>query len=171
MYENLKTVTIAKGIPGTITLLQKGVAIHATSGMSVREFMVEVIGLSPDYAESRVRAIFVNGSPVDDIDGVKIKDGDVVSLSGALPGICGIAMSRDTVISGFRSDISAKPSDAIRKGDALVHVKLFNLVASEAGATLLEKGVIAEAEDIVKTLKGNAPEGLTSNDGTVLLTI
>jgi len=107
---------------------------------------------------------------VDDIDGVKIKDGDVVSLSGALPGICGIAMSRDTVISGFRSDISAKPSDAIRKGDALVHVKLFNLVASEAGATLLEKGVIAEAEDIVKTLKGNAPEGLTSNDGTILLT-
>ncbi len=63
MYENLKTVTIAKGIPGTITLLQKGVAIHATSGMSVREFMVEVIGLSPDYAESRVRAIFVTALP------------------------------------------------------------------------------------------------------------
>lgn len=171
MQEDLKIVTIAKGIPGTITLLQKGVAIHATAGMSIREFMTEAIGLSAEYAEDRVRAIFVNSSPVDDIDGVKIKDGDIVSLSGALPGICGIAMSRDTVISGFRSDISAKASDAVRQGDALIHVKLFNLVANEAGATLLQKGVIAESCDIVKALKENAPKSINAQSGPVILKV
>ena len=171
MQENLKTVTIQAGIPGTTTLLQKGVTIHATSGMSIREFMVEIIGLSSDYAETRVRAIFVNGSPVDDIDGVKIKDGDEVSLSGALPGISGIAMCRDTPISGFRSDISAQTSEAVRSGDAKIYLKLFNLIAKEAGPTLLKKGVIAQAEDVRNFLKDDAPEGLPAEDGPILLKI
>ncbi len=160
-----------KGIPGTITLLQKGVFIHTTSGLSVREFMVDEIGLSPDYAETRVRAIFVNGSPVDDIDGVKIKDGDEVSLSGALPGISGIAMCRDTPIGAFRTDISAKASDAVSSGDAKIYLKLFNLIAKEAGPTLLKKGVIVIAEDVRAYLKDGAPEGLPSEGGPILLKI
>ncbi|NDV25393.1 hypothetical protein [Desulfovibrio sp. JC010] len=171
MQENLKTVTMQAGIPGTITLLQKGVFIHATSGMSVRDFMVETIGLDPDYAETRVRAIFVNGSPVDDIDGVKINDGDEVSLSGALPGISGIAMCRDTPIGAFRSDISAQSSDAVRSGDAKIYLKLFNLIAQEAGKTLLQKGVIALAEDVRAYLKEGAPEELPPENGPVLLKI
>ncbi|WP_321405002.1 hypothetical protein [Maridesulfovibrio sp.] len=168
MQENLKTVTIQAGIPGTTTLLQKGVFIQTTSGISVREFMVEEIGLSPDYAETRVRAIFVNGSPVDDIDGVKIKDGDEISLSGALPGISGIAMCRDTPIGAFRTDISAKASGTIESGEAKIFLKLFNLIAQEAGPTLLKKGVLALAEDVRKFLKEGVPEGLPE-DGPILL--
>ncbi|WP_027723251.1 hypothetical protein [Maridesulfovibrio zosterae] len=171
MTSKLKTVTIPKGIPGTITLLQKGVRIHAIEGMSIREFMTEAIGLSADYAEKRVRAIFVNSSPVDDIDGVKIKDQDIISLSGALPGICGIAMSRDTVISGFRSDISARTSDAVRQGNAIITVKLFNLVASESGALLLEKGVIVDSVDVLEALKENSPSEINSKSGSILLKI
>ncbi len=171
MPDNLKTVTMQKGIPGTITLLQKGVFIHTTSGLSVREFMVDEIGLSPEYAETRVRAIFVNGSPVDDIDGVKIKDGDEISLSGALPGISGIAMCRDTPIGAFRSDISAKASGVVNSGEAKIHLKLFNLIAQEAGPTLLKKGVVVEASQVQKYLKENAPNGLPPEGGLVLLKI
>ena len=171
MQENLKTVTMQKGIPGTITLLQKGVFIHTTSGLSIREFMVDEIGLSPDYAETRVRAIFVNGSPVDDIDGVKIKNGDEVSLSGALPGISGIAMCRDTPIGAFRTDISAKASDAVCSGNAKIYLKLFNLIAQEAGPTLLKKGVIVLSEDVRAYLKDGAPEELPAEDGPILLKI
>ncbi|WP_320007523.1 hypothetical protein [Maridesulfovibrio sp.] len=171
MQEDLKTVTMQTGIPGTITLLQKGVVIHSTSGMSIREFMIKTIGLEPDYAEKRVRAIFVNGSPVDDIDGVKINDGDEISLSGALPGISGIAMCRDTPIGAFRSDISAKASDATSSGgDARIYLKLFNLIAQEAGKTLLQKGVIALAEDVRGYLKDGAPGGLPDS-GPILLKI
>ncbi|ACS78808.1 hypothetical protein [Maridesulfovibrio salexigens] len=171
MPENLKTVTMQKGIPGTITLLQKGVFIHTTSGMSVRQFMVDEIGLSPDYAETRVRAIFVNGSPVDDIDGVKIKDGDEVSLSGALPGISGIAMCRDTPIGAFRSDISAKASDTVNSGEAKIYLKLFNLIAQEAGPTLLKKGVVVESSQVLKYLKENAPKDIPPEGGLILLKI
>ncbi|WP_320170869.1 hypothetical protein [Maridesulfovibrio sp.] len=169
--ENLKRVTIAEGIPGTITLLQRGVVIRAVAGMSIREFMEEALGLSSDYAETRVRTIFLNASPVDDIDGVKIQDGDYVSLSGALPGICGIAMGRDTVISPFRSEISAKSSDMLREGEALIYLKLFNLIAKEAGPGLLRRGVLAEADDIICALGENAPQGLAETDGTVHLQI
>ena len=167
--DNLKTVTIGKGTPGTITLLQKGVTIRAVAGMSIREFMEEAIGLSADYAEHRVRTIFLNASPVDDIDGVKIQDGDFVSLSGALPGICGIAMGRDTVISPFRTEISAKSSDMRREGQALIYLKLFNLVASEAGPVLLQKGVIADAKDIISSLGENTPSEISTSDGHVIV--
>lgn len=167
--DNLKTVKIGKGTPGTITLLQKGVTIRAVAGMSIREFMEETLGLSSEYAENRVRTIFLNASPVDDIDGVKVKDGDFVSLSGALPGVCGIAMGRDTPISPFRTEISAKASDAKREGQALIYLKLFNLVASEAGPVLLQKGVIAEAKDVINSLGQNSPEGLNPSDGHVLI--
>lgn len=172
MQDKLTTVTIAAGVPGTVTLLQRGVLIHAESGMSIREFMVDAIGLAPDYAENRVRTIFLNSSPVDDIDGIKIKDGDIISLSGALPGICGIAMGRDTVISAFRTDISATAAEEdILKGDAVIQVKMFNLVASEAGQVLLQRGVIVEAATIIKSLGENAPQDITPDSGPVLLKI
>lgn len=171
MLKNLKTVTIPTGLPGTITLLQKGITIYSSSGMSIREFMIKGIGLNPDYAETRVRAIFLNGSPVDDIDEITIKDGDEISLSGALPGISGIAMCRDTPIGAFRSDISAKASGEVRSGEAKIYLKLFNLIAQEAGPILLKRGVITQAENVRHYLKIGKQEGVPTENGPILLKI
>ncbi|CCO22450.1 hypothetical protein [Maridesulfovibrio hydrothermalis] len=170
MHGKIKTVNISAGTPGTITLLQKGVAIRATAGMNIRDFMIKTLGFSPDYAENKVRTVFLNSSPVDDIDGIRIKDGDTLSLSGAMPGVCGIAMGRDTPVSGFRNDISATATDDnIEEAEALIYVKLFNLVARDAGSVLLKKGVMVEAVDIINALKENSPAGLSPDDGIVIL--
>ncbi|WP_031480664.1 hypothetical protein [Maridesulfovibrio frigidus] len=169
MQKEMKTFTIAAGTLGNATLLQRGVRIHGTAGMSIREFIEIGLGLAPEYVEKQIRTIFLNNSPADDIDIVQIKDGDILSLSGALPGVAGMAMGRDTAISGFRSEIRAVNSGDVGEGDAFVSVKLFNLIARDSGPKLLERGVIVKASEILKSYGENAPEGLAAEDGTVIL--
>lgn len=162
-------VTVPAGTPGLMTLLQKGVGVHGQGGESVREFLEREVGLAPEYVEQDIRTIFLNSSPVDDIDGIKVADGDVLSLSAAMPGLVGIAMGRNTLVSGFRSGISAKPSAMDGKGAALLTVKLFNMIARDAGPKLLEKGVVLSAAQIRLALGENAPEALPEDDCTVVL--
>ena len=169
MQKEMKTVAIPAGTRGNETLLQRGIIIRGTAGMSIREFIEIGLRFAPEYVEKNIRTIFLNNSPTDDIDIVQIKDGDILSLSGALPGVAGMAMGRDTAISGFRSEIRAKNSGNIGEGDAFVTVKLFNLIARDSGPKLLEHGIIVKANEILKSYGVNAPEGLTPEDGTVLL--
>lgn len=166
----MRTVEIGKGTLGTTTLLQKGVCVPGASGASVGEFLEQSLGLSPEYIDTDVRTIFLNCSPVDDIDGVHVKDGDVLSLSAAMPGLVGIAMGRNTAVSGFRSDISAKDSGEVPEGDALVTVKLFNLVAQDAGPAILARGVVVSA-DALKSALGDAAPDVQPDEESVILRV
>ncbi|SMF01646.1 hypothetical protein [Desulfovibrio gilichinskyi] len=171
MYENLKSVTVAAGTIGIVMLLQKGVGVRGIAGMSIREFLLAGTGFLPEYIESRIRTVFLNNCPADNIDIVKVKDGDILSLSGALPGVAGMAMGRDTPISPFRSEISAKNTEDVGEGEILLKVKLFNLIAKEVGASLLEQGVIVDANLVLQTFGENAPDGITADTGNVLLIV
>ena len=170
MYEKLKTVTIPAGTIGTVMLLQKGVGVRGIAGMSIREFLIDSAGFSAEYIENRIRTVFLNNCPADNIDIVKVKDGDILSLSGALPGVAGMAMGRDTPISPFRSEISAKNTEDVGEGEILLTVKLFNLIAKEVGASLLEQGVIVDANLVLKTFGENAPDEI-ADTGKVLLKV
>lgn len=171
MYDEIKTVTIPRGTIGTVMLLQKGVGVCGIAGMSIREFLISGAGFSPEYIESRIRTVFLNNCPADNIDTVKIKDGDILSLSGALPGVAGMAMGRDTPISPFRSEISAKNTEDVGEGKVLLKVKLFNLIAKEVGVSLLEQGVIVDANLVLQAFRENAPEEITAETGKVLLKV
>ncbi|WP_291325988.1 hypothetical protein [Desulfovibrio sp. UCD-KL4C] len=169
MYEKLKTVSIPTGTIGTVMLLQKGVGVRGIAGMSIREFLLAGTGFSPEYIERRIRTVFLNNCPADNIDIVKVKDGDILSLSGALPGVAGMAMGRDTPISPFRNEISAKNTENVGEGEILLTVKLFNLIAKEVGTKLLEKGVIVDANLLLHAFGEHAPNGITEETGRVQL--
>lgn len=164
----MRAVEIGEGVPGITTLLQKGVGIPAPSGTSVGDFLEQILGLTPQYIDTDVRTIFLNCSPVDDIDAVHVKDGDVLSLSAAMPGLVGIAMGRNTPVSGFRSDISAKDCGEVPKGDALITVKLFNLVAREVGPEILSRGVIVSAGALKSALGDAALDAMPEEERVIL---
>ncbi|GAB7022569.1 hypothetical protein [Salidesulfovibrio brasiliensis] len=168
MRKNVRTVIVSSDAPGLGTLLQKGVGVRGRGGESVRHFLEREVGLAPEYVEQSVRTIFLNCAPADDIDALTVADGDVLSLSAAMPGLVGIAMGRNTLVSGFRSGISAKPGE-VREGDALLTVKMFNLVARDAGPELLGRGVFLKAGQIRVALGENAPDNLPDDDEEVLL--
>jgi len=48
---------------------------------------VRATGLDEDYVTQRISTIFLDGKPVDDIDTLLVRDGAVLSLSAAMPGL------------------------------------------------------------------------------------
>lgn len=126
--------------------LQKGVYMDGLSGMSVREFLHEVLRFDDAYIESTVRTIFLNNSPVDDIDATLLKDGDRMALGSAMPGLVGIVMGRDNPFKSFRSDISAQGGGREKESRPItVSVKLFSSLAAESGVAVLAQGVSVDA--------------------------
>jgi len=126
--------------------LQRGVCMDGMSGMSVREFLHEVLRFDDAYIEGTVRTIFLNNSPVDNIDETHLKDGDRMALGSAMPGLVGIVMGRDNPFKSFRSDISAKDGgQAADRRPITVSVKLFSTLAVESGAAILKRGVSVDA--------------------------
>jgi hypothetical protein len=123
-------------------LLQQGVMSRSLVGCSVAEFLRKEIGATTDTI-GKIQTIILDGKPVDDLESAVIKDGSVLALSAAMPGLVGATLRRGGAYSSFRSAITYhETGDACVEGQGLVRIKLFNLLISELGPNLLRKGVI-----------------------------
>jgi len=135
------------GSAGWATLLQEGFQAGVVSGESVRDFLLRELELEGEYVDVCVRTIFLNGKPVDDIDAASVSDGDVMSLSAALPGAAGICMRRDSPYAALRGDITFGREKEDGAGDGagkrgLIELKLFNQILMDLGPRFLERGVV-----------------------------
>ncbi|MBU2262606.1 MAG: hypothetical protein KKF02_11870, partial [Proteobacteria bacterium] len=141
-------------IPFFFPFLQQGVVLKVRVGCSVKTFLLEALRLSEEYIERRIQTVFLDGRSVDDLDRVTVRNGAVLALSGALPGLLGAALRRGGFYAPLRSQITCKQneeSQAIEKGQ--VTLKLFNLTVRELGPSLLERGIgigAREAEDFFR---------------------
>ncbi|MBU1228704.1 MAG: hypothetical protein KKA55_11900 [Proteobacteria bacterium] len=142
-------------------ILREGVGVSLRPGLSLRQTMIQDLGFCPECVEERVQTVFLDGSPVDDIDADSARDGCTLALAGALPGVAGIAMRRGSPVGVFREGIT-HGEDAGR-GDAggllAVTLKLFNTVALECLAHVLEQGADIGAGRLAELLAA-APEAL-----------
>ncbi len=126
-------------------LLQTGVAVRVDPTKSIREVLCAVFRLSPEYIEKKIQTVFVNGQPVDDIDGLALADGDTIALSAAMPGLVGAAMRRGGFYAPLRSTIThAGTSAQTADKEGTVRIRLFNTLIGELGPSLLENGVHVE---------------------------
>ena len=138
-------------------LLREGVTVSLTPGRTLRQSMTEDLGIAPDCVEQRVQTVFLDGSPVDDIDADSAEPGCTLALAGALPGVAGIAMRRNSPVGAFRQGIThchgehehASPVS----GSFDVTLKLFNSVALECLGTVLERGVAVRAARLLELLE------------------
>ncbi len=108
-----------------------------------------------------VQTLFLDARPVDDVDTVVVRDGAILALSAAMPGLLGATMRKGGRYAAFREDIS-QHADAcgICETRGRVTVKLFNMVAKEVGSRLLETGVEVDGCDL-KRIADHFPEALT----------
>lgn len=148
---------------------QAGVWVAARPGESLRDFMAASLGFPAAYIEGSVSTVFLDASPVDDIDAAVVRPGCLIALSGAMPGLVGAVMRRRSPYASFRKAIShsggadapfnrpageeAAAGDAAR-GDrvpggreepCLVRLKLFNAVLRDMGGIVLERGAWIES--------------------------
>jgi hypothetical protein len=149
------TVTVeSRIIPIFFRLLQNGFAVETEVGCSVRTLLVENLGLETNYIEERVQTVFLDGETVDDFDAALVRDGSVLALSAAMPGLIGAILRRGSYYAPMRREISHKKkieSTSSQKG--MVIVKLFNLLNRELGPFLLERGVWVGESDLNEILE------------------
>ncbi len=139
-------------------LLQQGVTIRSRTGCSVASFLREEIGADSETVE-KIQSVILDGSPVDDLESAVIKDGSVLALSAAMPGLVGATLRRGGTYSSFRSAITYHETDKeCVKGEGLVQIKVFNLLMAELGPRLLQKGVVIRAEDFILFTTGQSQE-------------
>ena len=130
-------------------MLQQGVTIRSRTGCSVAAFLREEIGADSETIE-KIQSVILDGSPVDDLESAMIKDGSVLALSAAMPGLVGATLRRGGTYSSLRSAITYhETQEACVKGEGLVQIKVFNLLMAELGPSLLQRGVVISCEDFI----------------------
>ena len=155
-------------LPGLYLLLQKGFFIDARVGCTIRDFFLGQLGLDPEYIETRIPGIFLDGKPADHIDTAIVRDGSCLTLSGTMPGLAGMALRRGP-LAVFRHSITHRETgDYCYAGKGYVHLKLLNLLMGEMGPDLLRKGLYLDSSDLVHFL-GNLPAAFWQGCKTILL--
>ncbi|HWR03367.1 MAG TPA: hypothetical protein VN419_05050 [Humidesulfovibrio sp.] len=169
---NLLLKAPAAALEALTPLAREGFAVEVTAGCSLRATLADDLGLGRECVETRIQTVFMDGSPVDDIDADFARPGSVLALAGALPGVAGIAMQRGSRIGVYREGIThqveqqsgqqagqqdchpvwqdeaaSEPARPLR-----VTLKLFNTVAVECLAQVLRHGVELRAGRLAELL-------------------
>ncbi len=140
-----------------LSLLQRGGGLEAGLGVGVREFLCRELGVDEAYVSERVTTVFLDAKPVDDLDVAVLREGSVLALSGAMPGLVGAVMRRGSYYAAFRESIShgglaAGENDGGGKERIRIRLKLFNLVLAELGPGILERGVFVPGSWLLEVL-------------------
>ena len=133
-------------------LLQQGVKVRRRVGCSVDAFLRQELGIGPATIE-KIQSIMLDGKPVDDIGTALIREGSVLALSAAMPGLVGATLRRGGAYSSLRSAITYQETGkTCAPGDGWVRIKLFNLLMAELGPGLLRTGVLLRSSDLLDLL-------------------
>ena len=135
-------------IPIFYQLLSKGFVINAQTGCSIKELLCGQLGIKDDYLEERIQTIFLNYKTVDDVNSAVIREGSILALSAAMPGVLGATLRKGGWYAPMRKQLSHDndiASDTHKKGE--ITIKLFNLIARELGPLFLEQGIRVKGDD------------------------
>ena len=136
-------------IPAFSQILQNGFRLKGNVECSVKSFLCEQFGVSPEYLEKRVQTIFLDGKAVDDVQGSLVRDGATLSLSAAMPGLAGAVLRRGGYYAPMRQQISFEEGTTCASlHPGRVYVKLFNLPLREIGPLFLEHGILVDGENL-----------------------
>jgi hypothetical protein len=152
LVANLELDLIEYDVQIFTPLMQRGVFMRIDQGATLRSFLCQALGLATDFVETSISTIFLNGRPVDSLE-VKLRHGDILALSAAMPGLAGATMRRGGMVATLRSNISHREEDRLEEGDVegFILVKLFNTLIPALGPLLLQRGVLV-GRDILKDL-------------------
>lgn len=128
-------------------MFQQGFMLRGRIGSTIREALCEQWGVETGYLDGRINTVFLDGSPVDDVDKARLAEGSVLALSASMPGFVGAALRKGGFYAKMRQGIT-------HMGDAGAEVpregffvlKLFNMVAEELGPLFLKEGIWLESK-------------------------
>ncbi|WP_051294806.1 hypothetical protein [Maridesulfovibrio bastinii] len=132
----------------------KGVTIPLYTGKSIEDILKNQIGIPESDVNNRIKTVFIDGHPVDDISNIIVSPFSTLSLAAAMPGIAGICMGRNSPVAAFRSDISAATDNNNHKAEySNITLKLFNTTIDIAGEYVLKHGLIFSPSELKNLLE------------------
>jgi hypothetical protein len=150
--------------------LQEGVGVPGLLPCPIVAFLVEQLGLEPSYVERRISTFFLDGEVVDDPERALVRDGSILALSAALPGLVGATLRKGGYYSTMRAGITHHARASVEPvAPGVVQLKLFNLIIAELAPALLAHGLLLDAPRAAALLAelGQPP---APADAVVLLT-
>jgi hypothetical protein len=139
-------------------LFQQGIRVEIETGCTVKALLMEQWGLPQDYVMGRISTLFLNGKPVDDMEAAIVRDGAVLALSSAMPGLVGAVMRRGGYYASLRGGITYHETAAgASRRSGTITVKLFNLLIRELGPAFLAQGFRVRCRDL--------PDGISPPGG------
>jgi len=134
-------------------VFSKGVDVKACLNVSIRELICGQLGIEESYLENRIQTIFLDGKPVDDYNTAIIRDGSLLALSAAMPGLVGAIMRRGGHFAAMRREITHDDEQSTAcDPEGTVKIKLFNLTVREIGPLLLKYGIHLSSGDLQHVL-------------------
>jgi hypothetical protein len=172
MPTKISLVLTADHLAVFFPLLQQGVKVEARVGCDIQSLLCDQFKFMPDYLADRINTIFLNGKPVDDVGSALVADGDTLALSASMPGLVGATFRKTGCLASFRGAISYRNTDSETAvcQDGIITLKLFNMLISEMGPLVLERGVWIKARALHERLQEyqwNLPDlqGQVEKDG------
>lgn len=139
---HLASVQLRKFYP----LFQEGVGIEVETGRSIKQVLTEQLGIAPNYIAERISTIFLDSRAVDDVATALIRNGSVLALSGAMPGLVGATMRSGGYYAAMRGAMTFRNDTyAVISERGAIKIKLFNLLLEELGPVLLLHGLLLTA--------------------------
>lgn len=140
---------------GWLTLTSGGVDVELTVNLDVRTLVTRELKIPDDYLENRIQTVFLDGSPVDDIDEAIVRPDQDLTLCTALPGAMGICMRRDSPLKAYRAGIGhcEDCDQLVDPKPGRITLKYFNFIAREQGGSLLQRGVILKPAPLKRFLE------------------
>ena len=130
-------------------VFSKGVEVKACLNVSIRELICGQLGIEESYLENRIQTIFLDGKPVDDYNTAMVRDGSMLALSAAMPGLVGAIMRRGGHFAAMRREITHDGQQSTAcEPEGIVTIKLFNLTVKEIGPVLLKYGIRLSPGDL-----------------------
>lgn len=161
--EELVTFTLepssTEQISRLCTLMHNGCYVKVECGKTMRDLLCGQFQIPFEYVRKDIKVIFLEYSPVDNIETAIIKDGTTLALSAAMPGLVGAAMRRDGDLTWMRSSITYHEGEADQKeGQGLIQIKLFNQVMADLGESFLRRGVYLKSKYLSEFLTRFTPD-------------
>lgn len=172
----LPTVAVAcapSALAGFGALLQRGVAVPATTGVSVAAFLTEQLRVDPGTIANRISTVFLDGSVVDCLERAVLRPGSVLALSAAMPGLVGATLRRGGFYASMRADIT-RADDAPVAAEpcaGTIQLKLFNLLIAELGPLVLARGLLVSPAEARAALPPGHPTALPASTERILLRV
>lgn len=152
-------------------LLQYGVALRVPAETRVVEVLRDVLRLDEQDLDF-VQTVFLDCSPLDDLERARLRPGSVLAISAALPGLVGAVMRRSGALARLRESINlreaSEPSNPATSEQIELTLKLFNLLQERLGPRLLAQGVSTSATRLAAFLESLAP-GVLSQASAMFL--